>query len=174
MNKNISRQQEILEVSSKLFAQHWYKWTSVSMIAEAVGIKKPSLYYFFKNKLEIYTTLLFDTMKVTKEAFSDTHKELEEVILEVLLIASDRGVSVYSMNNSEMESIEWFWIVAQDLWKTMFSYLSRQKLRCSTKEAFSIILWISQSYWQDVAQGKGVISPKKYANTLSTLLQKNE
>lgn len=49
---------EILDESLKLFAIYGYEATSISMITEAVGIKKASLYFHFKNKQDILDTLV--------------------------------------------------------------------------------------------------------------------
>ena len=50
--------QEILEVSLDLFSTQGYEATSVSQIAEAVGIRKASLYSHFAGKQEILDSLL--------------------------------------------------------------------------------------------------------------------
>ncbi|MCK9393578.1 MAG: TetR/AcrR family transcriptional regulator [Candidatus Paceibacterota bacterium] len=51
--QNITKD-KILEVSGMFFARHGYKGVSLSMIAEKVGIRKASLYYYFKNKEDLY------------------------------------------------------------------------------------------------------------------------
>lgn len=48
----------IMKESLLLFAQHGYENTSLAMISERVGIKKPSLYNHFKNKEDIFTRVL--------------------------------------------------------------------------------------------------------------------
>ncbi|MFA5080624.1 MAG: TetR/AcrR family transcriptional regulator [Candidatus Paceibacterota bacterium] len=55
-NKEIQNimKDKILEISGMLFARHGYKGVSLSMIAEKVGIRKASLYYYFKNKEDLY------------------------------------------------------------------------------------------------------------------------
>lgn len=53
-----STKQEILEVSLDLFSTYGYEATSVSQIAEAVGIRKASLYSHFSSKQEILDALL--------------------------------------------------------------------------------------------------------------------
>ena len=49
--------EKILNVSLKLFSSKGYSGTSMNEIAEIVGIKKPSLYFHFKSKAEIFTKL---------------------------------------------------------------------------------------------------------------------
>ena len=49
--------QKILEVSLDLFSLNGYEATSMSQIAEAVGIRKASLYAHYKSKKEIFDTI---------------------------------------------------------------------------------------------------------------------
>lgn len=48
----------ILKASKDLFSKHGYDGVSMSLIAKQVGIRKSSLYYFFKNKADIYQTIV--------------------------------------------------------------------------------------------------------------------
>lgn len=47
------RRREIVRVAAILFDEQGYHQTSMEDIAEAVGIRKPSLYYYFKSKDEL-------------------------------------------------------------------------------------------------------------------------
>lgn len=48
----------IMDVALDLFSVNGYEGTSVGMIADAVGIRKPSLYSHFKSKQDIFDTIL--------------------------------------------------------------------------------------------------------------------
>ncbi|MCS1350425.1 TetR/AcrR family transcriptional regulator [Mechercharimyces sp. CAU 1602] len=50
----------IKEVSKPLFAQHGYEGTSLSKIADGVGIKKSSIYAHFENKEALFLEVLQD------------------------------------------------------------------------------------------------------------------
>ena len=50
--------QEILEASLELFSVQGFEATSISQIADAVGIRKASLYSHFESKQEILGTLV--------------------------------------------------------------------------------------------------------------------
>ena len=50
--------EKILEESLKLFAEKGYDAVSVAEIAEAVGIKAPSLYKHFKSKRDIFESII--------------------------------------------------------------------------------------------------------------------
>jgi len=47
------RRAEIVEIAARLFDRHGYHSTSMDDIAEAVGLRKPSLYHYFKSKDQI-------------------------------------------------------------------------------------------------------------------------
>lgn len=57
MEKNNTRE-EILRVALDLFSVNGYESTSISQIADAVGVKKASIYSHFANKQEIMDTLV--------------------------------------------------------------------------------------------------------------------
>jgi len=50
--------EEILRASAKLFASHGYGGTSTRMIAEACGLRQPSIFHYFKKKDAILEALL--------------------------------------------------------------------------------------------------------------------
>lgn len=68
--------EDIKQAALYLFAYKGYSATSMQDIAEAVGIKKPSIYSHFKSKSEIFLILLEDQAR----QFTDTVKtSLEEM-----------------------------------------------------------------------------------------------
>ncbi|MGR5997903.1 MULTISPECIES: TetR/AcrR family transcriptional regulator [Bacillus cereus group] len=83
MSKSEETLSSIMEASYRLFAGHGITKTTYSMIAEEVGIAKPSIYYYFKSKdalIEcIFTELcavmqfssFFHTEEFTKGNFID-------------------------------------------------------------------------------------------------------
>lgn len=64
MTKKNKTAQNIVEAAFKLFAEHGIEKTSLSMIANEVGISKPAIYYHFSSK-EALIDFLF------KEIFSN-------------------------------------------------------------------------------------------------------
>jgi AcrR family transcriptional regulator len=80
--------EDIKQAALYLFAYKGYAATSMQDIAEAVGIKKPSIYSHFKSKSEIFLTLLEDqarkftnTVKVSLEEMKAT--EMKEILYQV-------------------------------------------------------------------------------------------
>ena len=63
MTEKGSTKQEILDVSLDLFSMQGYEATSVSQIAEAVGIRKASLYSHFASKQEILDSLVKNVLE---------------------------------------------------------------------------------------------------------------
>ena len=57
-----SKKREILEASLDLFSMQGFDATSMAQIADAVGIRKASLYSHFQNKQEILDTLVQDVL----------------------------------------------------------------------------------------------------------------
>ncbi|HEX2908413.1 MAG TPA: TetR/AcrR family transcriptional regulator [Phototrophicaceae bacterium] len=47
------RQQEILTVAARLFAEVGYERTTLDLIAEELGLTKPSLYYYVRSKEDV-------------------------------------------------------------------------------------------------------------------------
>ncbi|WP_223700850.1 TetR/AcrR family transcriptional regulator [Sutcliffiella deserti] len=61
-----------------LFAQKGYYGTSLNEVALLVGIKKPSLYAHYKNKDELYKTVIRDLIFIFKERVNLTKVEAFE------------------------------------------------------------------------------------------------
>jgi AcrR family transcriptional regulator len=60
MNKKTDQdtRKEIIEASMKLFARRGYHGTSVAQIAEATGLTKGALYWYFKGKEDLFLNVL--------------------------------------------------------------------------------------------------------------------
>lgn len=56
--ENQDRKVEIVNAAKTLFAKNGFFATSMDDIADKVGIAKPSLYYFFKGKEEIFAAIV--------------------------------------------------------------------------------------------------------------------
>ena len=75
--------QEILEVSLELFSVQGFEATSISQIANAVGIRKASLYSHFENKQAILDALVKEVLEqyASHSIFARTDWEKEADIL---------------------------------------------------------------------------------------------
>lgn len=59
------RQQAILNAGYRIFSQNTYKKTPVSEIAASAGISKSLLFYYFRNKRELYLFLWENCVRTT-------------------------------------------------------------------------------------------------------------
>lgn len=66
----------ILDEALKLFSVNGYEATSIGMIADAVGIRKASLYSHYKSKQDILDTLIEEINERYEGIFSIGKKEL--------------------------------------------------------------------------------------------------
>lgn len=171
MNNN-KTQEHILEASKVLFAQHGFSKTTTSMIAEAVGIKKPSLYYFFKNKESIYISLLKDTIDDVCNVFVDKKsKDLLWTITEMFKVSKKSGAFIFSVQSLSEESMKEIYPMVSEFENNMKIYFKSIDLRCSVGEAIMLVNDTSQSYARHVAEKQKVVSPKKYAELIVRLLK---
>ena len=80
----MSTKDKILEEALTLFADKGYNGTGVDQIAEAVGIKAPSLYKHFKGKEDILNTII-DTAEVRYDEY----------------FGSDRNIGILPVNREQ-------------------------------------------------------------------------
>lgn len=62
----------ILLAAASLFAQKGYNGTAVREIVEVAGVTKPTLYYYFKNKDDLYYTLMDSAFKVFSQVIEES------------------------------------------------------------------------------------------------------
>jgi AcrR family transcriptional regulator len=65
---------KIKKSALQLFAQRGYYGTSLNDVANMVGIKKPSLYAHFKNKDELYKTVIIELVDVFTQKITTTYQ----------------------------------------------------------------------------------------------------
>lgn len=59
---------EILSTAKKLFIQRGYRGLAMREIAEALGVTKPALYYYFKDKEKLFLAILEGYLDETETA----------------------------------------------------------------------------------------------------------
>jgi TetR/AcrR family transcriptional regulator len=65
-----TRREEILDIAMELFAEHGYEGTSMSDLAERVGLRKASLFHHFESKEVLYAAVLARLLEGVGRAIS--------------------------------------------------------------------------------------------------------
>lgn len=64
-------EERILKVAQRIFAQKGYKSTTTQEIADKAKVNKAMIYYYFKNKEDLYIEVLKNFFKKISSSFSD-------------------------------------------------------------------------------------------------------
>ena len=64
------KRQAVLIAGARLFHERGYHQTSLDDIAKSLGVSKPSLYYYIKNKDEIVYEIIANSLRMTKDEFA--------------------------------------------------------------------------------------------------------
>jgi len=91
------RQQDILKVAARLFAERGYERTTLEMIADELGLSKPSLYYYVKSKEDILADIFQEIFqRILARVQADVSPDLEpQVQLHHLIIAYVTHACIY-------------------------------------------------------------------------------
>ncbi|OLS12176.1 MAG: TetR family transcriptional regulator [Promethearchaeota archaeon CR_4] len=74
-NKKENKKEQILAAASECFARFGYKKTTLDDIGKKIGLNKASIYYYFKSKEEIFTSIVLGEFQ---QFISKLHQEIEE------------------------------------------------------------------------------------------------
>lgn len=88
-------EKRIKEEGLKLFALNDYSSTSMAMIAQAVGLKKASLYSHFTSKEALFMAIAEDVLTANKIALTETVETLEDKSIEAKLHELFKHLSFY-------------------------------------------------------------------------------
>jgi len=72
--EKIARKKAILEAAMRMFSQKDYHDVTVDHIAEQVGLSKGTLYLYFKNKEDIFYSMIFEKAKLLLQKLEVTIK----------------------------------------------------------------------------------------------------
>lgn len=109
------RREEVIERAAALFDERGYYATSMEDIAEAVGVRKPTLYHYFGSKDEILFWIheeFIDLLIARQERRADTAMTPEQLVLEIMgdileLMETHRGhVRVFFEHHRELPADE--------------------------------------------------------------------
>ena len=105
------RKEEILDVATRHFAERGYEGTSMNDVAEAVGVRKASLFYHFETKEALYEAVI-DRLIATIATPLGAAYEAEGTWEERLVNAADTVTSVlaahpYAARLLLREAMDW-------------------------------------------------------------------
>ena len=95
--------QQVLQAALKKFADCGYEGTSVQEIVEAAKVTKPTLYYYFDNKVELYQALVdyaHDERFRLMQAAAEGGRTLADKLVEIL-----SALFEFLQNNRELMRI---------------------------------------------------------------------
>src|SRR5436190_559216 len=92
-----------LQAALKRFAECGYEGTSVQEIVEAANVTKPTLYYYFGNKMELYQALVdyaHDERRRLMQAAAERGETIADKLVEILAAVFD-----FLQNNRDLMRI---------------------------------------------------------------------
>ncbi|TGA71819.1 TetR/AcrR family transcriptional regulator [Aliivibrio fischeri] len=136
----MSKKSQIIETATRLFSEHGFENTPVSLICEAAEVSKGAVFHHFKNKNDILREVFIHITTIIEETDkNDVHLATQEDPLEAVIHEIFDGMSVakyrkmYQFNFSVMVHPTTRAIVA-DLIEDRY-----QQLQTSTEEIFRAV-----------------------------------
>jgi AcrR family transcriptional regulator len=90
-SRGVKRRLQIIEVAARLFDERGYHDTSMETLAEAVGVRKASLYYYFASKDQLLAEIhhvMIDTVLIAlrerRELDLDYTSQLRQLMIDIV------------------------------------------------------------------------------------------
>lgn len=71
------RPTELLDAAFRTFAQHGYRATRLEQVAEAAGVTKGTIYYYFRNKEDLFRQTILRHRELTHARLDDVMRGVE-------------------------------------------------------------------------------------------------
>lgn len=104
------RKSLIIEAAREVFSEKGYKGTTIDDVAERAGLAKATLYTIFKNKEELYKSVL-------EAVFREINEIAEKAMQEKLPIREKFGLFVNRLINHFREHADFFRILMREIGK---------------------------------------------------------
>ena len=158
------RQLQIVNAAMEVFGKNSYKHASTEEIAYRAGISKGLLFYYFKNKKELYMYIFEYVMEKVGPRLLDRHFFEITDYFELLAYAADKKARILSSFPFLMEfSVRAFFTSREDVSEDMNSFMKNQmdtmfvdyfknvdmtKFRedIDPKEILNMLLWLTDGY----------------------------
>lgn len=129
MGRTTDTRERILDTAEELFARYGYAATSITDIADRVGIRGPGVYKHYRNKLHIYECVLarlFDPLHDVIESLShgDTPEDMMRQVRVVLTNHAERPNMARLIQHATLANDETLKILADKWYRPFFSYIS--------------------------------------------------
>lgn len=148
---------DIKQAAFRLFANKGYDCTSMQDIAQAVGLKKQSLYSHFTCKQELYTQILREQSRIImaqlqlcvdrleNEPTDVLFKGLFTCLIEVFscrerLLLWKRGFMVHGDSDTPALTAQPNWYFDKNLWDRLYNIVKGKHEKLSSHEAFRSFL----------------------------------
>jgi AcrR family transcriptional regulator len=129
MGRTTDTRERILDTAEELFARYGYAATSITDIADKVGIRGPGVYKHYRNKLHIYECVLarlFDPLHDVIESLShgDTPEDMMRQVRVVLTNHAEHPNMAKLIQHATLANDETLKILADKWYRPFFSYIS--------------------------------------------------
>ncbi len=99
MEKKLNNKKIIFREAARLFSEKGYERTSMRAIAEAAGVSKPAIYYYFPNKDALFEEML----AAAQEQIQETLEKIQSSTLGTIEKLTDIAVSRFAMYQEHPE-----------------------------------------------------------------------
>lgn len=107
-SKNDSRRVEILEKAANCFTQFGFNKTTLDDIGDALGFNKAALYYYFKNKEELFSNVMkYELARLWDKLRDETNntKGFDNKMLKYLEIRTDGWIGLVKLNGLSKDNL---------------------------------------------------------------------
>lgn len=177
------KQLRIVNAALEVFAKNEYKHAVTDDIAAKAGISKGLLFYYFKNKKNLYLYVFQYTMEIMKQQILDTHFAEIDDFFELMEYAAFKKCSIlektpYLMEfamksifcDQEIISMELQQGITKEtdnLYANYFKNINRDKFRegISPEYLIRMLTWMSEGYlFEKKMQGKEIVMEEVMAD----------
>ncbi|QNM05462.1 TetR/AcrR family transcriptional regulator [Qiania dongpingensis] len=169
------KRQEIVNAALEVFAKNEYKHASTDLIASKAGISKGLLFYYFKNKRELYLYLMDYLEETVTSQLLDPHFYEIDDFFDLLEYGGEKKCQIVCRNPYMMEfSVRAFYSTHQDIKEDLDDYMQektshmfRQYFKAvdlnkfqedvNPEEILQMMMWMTDGYMhQQMNMGKNV------------------
>jgi len=159
-NENFGRKSEIYTKALDLFVKHGYDATSMSMIAETLGMSKANLYYYCSSKENLLYQIHLDFLNNHFVPILDEAEKLADPAGRValflrrfaLLNTSSRANrtlvhEVHRLDKNHQNEIMHIWRRAYEMVRDSIRDLQRSGRARRVRESFLTFMWVGMAFW---------------------------